>query len=1143
MRTFQRALRTISIVTLFFFTWTFLPLFQLAAYGAESRKSSGVKSEGMTQTATARPQSTGDRFEKALDAIRENVAKAGDKAEKGEDDAIEREAIKTNKATIESADGEFRKEFSETEKKLKDANLPKEILDRHNKFVKNYDDNLKELKANLDDMEQAKTKSDRKAKIEKARLHLEKTKKPSMHQKLDPNNLPFQARKASKTREPRLKKEEFEKDFPARNKKKSNFTAAVSGNARKEIASWNKRHEETAKQKPIIVASNGSLDGLLVDKPVPFSSGDNGDSDTEWFNRAVAGGFDALPYAINDSTLNSALSPLILAATTATTAQSSDDLAETPEVQFTDDIKAKAAELGYNPVKIYEYVRNNIEYVPTYGSIHGADMCLQTKQCNDMDTASLLIALLRASNISARYVYGTIEMPIDKVMNWVGGFSNSTSALNFIASGGIPVTGLRTGGIVDSAKIEHVWVKAYIDYIPSLGAIHKTGDTWIALDASYKQYTNTEGVDFQSAVPFDAQNLTDQIKATATINEQESYVTNVNSTVIENALNDYNSLLETYVTDNLPNATPGDILGKKEIIKKEQPILPASLPYKVIVAGVESTEVSDSLRHKVTIKLANADYSNDTVFTYTASLPQLAGKRVTVSYDPATDADQAIIDKYAEEYATSMPAYLVQFKPVLKIEGTTVATGAAIGMGNAQSLTISLTSSSSTNMVTHSLLTGDYTAIGINASTVSLDALQKRVDKNDYSEPVGEMLHQVALSYWAEADAFNGVIAKTLRVNNLRHPSELAAAAKVSVSYVWGVPTSATYESRTLDVKLDNQSVGTKSTDKTNEYYFMQQSGTNSSFLEGAIYDQLFGGNVGDSISAVTALELANEQGIPIYMIDSSNVTSVLPKLQVSNDTMTDVFNAVNAGLQVRIPQKNITKSDWTGVGYIILNTTDGSGAYRISGGLNGDVSKTPLDTVIPLPQVTISGTMAFVIASIVSNSEAVVKMGAGLTVLKGLAIPVGVVLIDITSLLLLAILIYAIVKSLAEKFPPQYRQFRHYTSYTILKLIQSSMRLLPSTEGDLGPAGVYVTESVILDPQGPGNAAVIAQKLNMPDVSKIQTYVDVGVNVSKVIMVNGKYRGFPDQFILYMPMPAWGYIPLDNDTAKVVNWGPFGTK
>jgi transglutaminase-like putative cysteine protease len=46
---------------------------------------------------------------------------------------------------------------------------------------------------------------------------------------------------------------------------------------------------------------------------------------------------------------------------------------------------------------------------------------LQTKRGNAFDTAGLLIALLRASNILARYVYGTIQIPAEQVMNWAAG--------------------------------------------------------------------------------------------------------------------------------------------------------------------------------------------------------------------------------------------------------------------------------------------------------------------------------------------------------------------------------------------------------------------------------------------------------------------------------------------------------------------------------------------------------------------------------------------------------------------------------------------------------------------------------------------------------------------------------------------------
>lgn len=176
MQAFYRALRTFSAVTLFFFSWTFLPLWQVAAWAAESPQKPGARSQksggNVPSSSSPRPATTGERFEKALEAIRENVDRLGKKhalsgvegAEKGEDDAKEREIIKTKKAEIESADGDFRKEFAATEKKLKDAKLPQEILDRHYKFVKHYEDNLKELKINLDDVDKAKTKADLKAK-------------------------------------------------------------------------------------------------------------------------------------------------------------------------------------------------------------------------------------------------------------------------------------------------------------------------------------------------------------------------------------------------------------------------------------------------------------------------------------------------------------------------------------------------------------------------------------------------------------------------------------------------------------------------------------------------------------------------------------------------------------------------------------------------------------------------------------------------------------------------------------------------------------------------------------------------------------------------------------------------------------------
>lgn len=387
---FHSHAKKIAAVVIYFFTWTSGGLFGIAQAAQD------VAKRGNWEKRQGKEADTEERFVRLTEDLEAVLVdpKAGfvDKKQR----------LKEKKNEIDSIDGELKKQFAETEKHLKDAKLPEEILKRHERFAKYYADNLSELKGYLDRIENAKVEKDASAEFEKTQKHLKRVKAPSKHQPLDPNNLPNRQPKAQ-THEPRMNKEEFEQDI-----KKDNFA-------------WEN-------QKRILLASTGSVDGLL------------------------------LP----------------------------DDLTETIEIQFTPGILAKAQELGNDPVRIYEWVRNNVEFAPTWGSIQGAQMTLETKQGNAFDTASLLIALLRAAGVNARYVTGTIELPIDKVMNWAGNFSDPLAALDFMSSGGIPTKGLVSGGKIVAARMEHVWVEAFIDYIPSRGAKHSEGqgDTWISLDPS-----------------------------------------------------------------------------------------------------------------------------------------------------------------------------------------------------------------------------------------------------------------------------------------------------------------------------------------------------------------------------------------------------------------------------------------------------------------------------------------------------------------------------------------------------------------------------------------------------------------------------------------------------------------------------------
>src|SRR6218665_3100265 len=141
-----------------------------------------------------------------------------------------------------------------------------------------------------------------------------------------------------------------------------------------------------------------------------------------------------------------------------------EDLAETPEVTLTPDIRAKALELKNNPVVIHNWVRNHIEWVPTWGAIQSAQDTLDKRRGNAVDIASLQIALLRAAGIPARYQWGTVDMPAAQAMNWVGNASNPRAALQLMNRGGIAARALVQGGTIQSIRFEHVWVQAYVNW-------------------------------------------------------------------------------------------------------------------------------------------------------------------------------------------------------------------------------------------------------------------------------------------------------------------------------------------------------------------------------------------------------------------------------------------------------------------------------------------------------------------------------------------------------------------------------------------------------------------------------------------------------------------------------------------------------
>lgn len=142
-----------------------------------------------------------------------------------------------------------------------------------------------------------------------------------------------------------------------------------------------------------------------------------------------------------------------LSASSSVSASSSD-----PAVAITPELRELAAQLGHDPVRIYEFVRNEIDFEPYFGSVKGAHETFLQRGGNDYDISSLLIALLRESGTEAEYARGVVQLELGEAMSWLG-VQDPVSALEILGSAGIPGRVLVSGGRIVGFELEHVWVE------------------------------------------------------------------------------------------------------------------------------------------------------------------------------------------------------------------------------------------------------------------------------------------------------------------------------------------------------------------------------------------------------------------------------------------------------------------------------------------------------------------------------------------------------------------------------------------------------------------------------------------------------------------------------------------------------------
>ncbi len=349
------------------------------------------------------------------------------------------------------------------------------------------------------------------------------------------------------------------------------------------------------------------------------------------------------------------------------------------DTELTEAVKKKAEELG-TPLAVYNYLKNNIGYEFYYGSRKGAAGTLDAMGGNDLDQASLLIAMLRHLGMEAEYVRGTIYLTEEQAVSLTGA-DNIIHASDVLAAAGTPVTCLTLDGEVVQLSMEHVWVRAHIPYTDYRGAGNASGDkVWIDLDTGIKDYEAVTNI----YDTLDEEGFSEQIQG---ITESGD------TTGIESLLSEWEERLES---EDL-----SDTYARKRIIKQEEvSYLPLSLQYTVEQETGTFTQVADSEKDSVSFEIGG-----EVLASFKSS--DIQGKDILLSFKPASSSDQEIFDSYSSIF--DVPAYAVYMKPVLLVDGKVAAEGEEYletTLGTKSSFTIHISSGGQNTSVTNDVTTG-----------------------------------------------------------------------------------------------------------------------------------------------------------------------------------------------------------------------------------------------------------------------------------------------------------------------------------------------------------------------------------------------------------------------------------------------------
>lgn len=610
---------------------------------------------------------------------------------------------------------------------------------------------------------------------------------------------------------------------------------------------------------------------------------------------------------------NTSSNPSVIATAAAPTRVVAASTAIAPEVA------ALAAQLG-TPAKIFAYVHDRIEWESYSGVAKGSLGTLREGRGNDWDQALLLRDMLQALGYNALLEWGTVSLPIARAMNLVG-TEDPTQAGNLLATAGFKGLALTNNGSPVAIQMTHAWVRSFIPYIPNRGATPGVADTWVRMDPSFKRYEYQPGIKINGFVPWN----------------EESYI---NAATLRQPSDHYGDQIWSYIRAKNLNCENLSQVAKLGRVKAENfPYVPSTLTARIDqVAGAAAAPPADQVQN-VSIAVTNAD--GGTVVAHDTAIADLWGRKLTLTFPPATADDAAIIASYGGLFNT--PAYLIRLKPTFAIDDAVVAQGAPVPAGAALEINLTFRQPNvADDFARHDAVAGETHTLVFDAGMLPdslvaqrIERLKALVNANAPEDQIlSEKLFLVGARYMQHVDDGLHFAAGVRWQRAVKRVFEADVRRQLDVTYnIAGAPLRLKPAENNIDVARLVVGVIPIDNDLTHRAEALALAGLQSSYLEGAIWEEM---QSQEGISAAEVLVRAKASGQQIHTVTASNVDAILAQTNLPAEDEAEIRGAVQQGRIARIPSANITLNRWSGTGYILRDPQTGAATFPISGGMAG---------------------------------------------------------------------------------------------------------------------------------------------------------------------------------------------------------------